>query len=553
MMDENKERVLIESDREKLIKCIEDVVNAEEAAKISDDYEFVEYLAWELKIVFGDLIIGKRRIEEFGKNNVDEFYSEKVANIIQLLEDPSSDNQLSFACAYFLLIAEILTNAELYPSILVALDKTTEKYPEDYKLQYLFAFSLSIAKAYNRASDVYLKTDDSEIKTKSIKKDPESIIRIFKTYIIINRKYFEQYPSFREYAYNFFKNIYPGVKPESFHDAIASVNLGVLADYYAMTNQEVELIKTVNESLSLWSNNSYSIALSAHLDQKKDDFEQSYEKLIKAERLIEHQFEGIPLKNKTLILIYLGFAFFFHKEKKLYKSSIEYSIKALELASEPLLKATILINRGRSLSENGDYSEAMDDFNESQKIVLSLKDLLNDKEKNLMLAKIHNNLGEVYYKINLIENAKMEFEEAIRLNVNLAEAHTNLGSVYANEGKKETAEKLFEAAYKLDRQSITTKANLEKIEAAKDLWQWWFGSSASSKKKLFGSILLFFLLFEVFIVNLMAYKGADTASLLGIIGVIVFILFHPMIKKLDFGSFKVELESKGESPLGKTP
>lgn len=72
----------------------------------------------------------------------------------------------------------------------------------------------------------------------------------------------------------------------------------------------------------------------------------------------------------------------------------------------------------------------------------------------------HNNLGNIYLKLNDLQNARTSFQEAIRLNPKHSAGHNNLGIVFAREGRLPEAVQQFEEATRIKADYTEAWVNL---------------------------------------------------------------------------------------------
>lgn len=522
--------------RNKLLSLVTDPVRRAEIEKIENVYRFIESLAWYIREETARIIL------QTAQEKPDEQKSEgkNIFNFVQdLSSDASATAQNAFAYAYLLFLADLY----FQPWATIWLKEVADKYPEVVPLRYIFALSLSFARIFDKSVVADSAIDPLTVMFNAVRENPETIIYLWNVHSNIIKQYFQTYPAISSYAYNILKNSYPRVSPESFHNALTSVNLTILADYNFIAGKKMEAEKNVADSLSLWSENSYALALLGNSELEKGNFKLARKKLLKAEGFAEIQFNGLPIKNRTLITIYLNLSYLLYKDG-LYEKSIEYCNKALRLNPEPLLKVIVLLNRGRTFFEKGDIDDAYSDFTEACDMETRL---------NLNLPEVasiaHNNMGLIYYDRGLYEKAKSEYNLALSLKQNLPEAYNNLGIIYYDEGQRERAKKLFGTACTLNPDFDQAKTNLKKLEPAGglDWWDWWFGIGGTVMKRIVGGFLMVLLLSTIALGMRMVFWGKDVpTSLLGIMGIIIVILILPWIKKLEVGPLKLEGESKGK-------
>ncbi len=80
---------------------------------------------------------------------------------------------------------------------------------------------------------------------------------------------------------------------------------------------------------------------------------------------------------------------------------------------------------------------------------------------------VHNNLGQVHLRNGELEEARREFEKALKLDPANADALLNLSSIHAAEGRLGAAEHLVKRALQVDPNSIGALAQLGEIERDK--------------------------------------------------------------------------------------
>ncbi|MCK4399049.1 MAG: tetratricopeptide repeat protein [Methanophagales archaeon] len=524
--------------RKKLLSILGEAIRREEIEKIEKDDSYIEALAWQFRVETANSIMkistGKPGLKDMGKETFETFFQRQAKKFSNLSSEALSTVGNSLAYALLLFFSDSLANLYFQPEATDWLKKAKERYSAVAPLEHLFAVSLSSSRLFGRYPDISPDIDPLKIMYESVRKAPESIISMFETYTNLRREYFKKYPQITELFYDSLKNVYPDVPRESINNTITSVDLIALADYYRIAGKKEDSKRTVEDSLSFWKENSYSLALSGYFEMEEGNFKLARRKFSEAEKFAEKQFNGLPLKIRNFIAIYMGKSYLFYKDG-LYEKSVDYCTKALDLKPEPLLKLSILIDRGRSLLEEGNLDEAYRDFAEALNL-----------EPNS--PSTHNNFGRIYYERGLCEKAKSEYEKAIDLKPDLAEAYYNLGLIYKDEDQIERAERLFETAYKLDRNFTKARYILEKIKpkGGRDWWDWWF-SGTSIRKKIIGSILILLLLGSVVPSIIMFFVGKNIPNaIFGMVGIITIVLILPWIKKLEMGPLKFEAESKGE-------
>ena len=81
-------------------------------------------------------------------------------------------------------------------------------------------------------------------------------------------------------------------------------------------------------------------------------------------------------------------------------------------------------------------------------------------EQNREYARAHNNLGAILLGQNNFESAKSQYEEAIKINPQYPQAHNGLGMVYEDLGQRDKAIEQYKLALEIDENSAATNYNI---------------------------------------------------------------------------------------------
>jgi tetratricopeptide (TPR) repeat protein len=172
---------------------------------------------------------------------------------------------------------------------------------------------------------------------------------------------------------------------------------------------------------------------------------------------------------------YMGKGISLHNLEK-YDDAIRCFDKALSL--ESAYSGTVFFLKGASNYGNHRYSEALEDFKK-------VSDDINLEDQK------HINIGACYYRIGLVEEARNEYDAAIKSNPKLIEAYYNLGILHNNDGKIDKARKLFEKCLELESSFTKAREALERLDTLSLTSEWfkyWFSNGKA--KKAFGMTLI---------------------------------------------------------------
>lgn len=130
------------------------------------------------------------------------------------------------------------------------------------------------------------------------------------------------------------------------------------------------------------------------------------------------------------------------------------------------------------------------------------------KEKTTIAA-LHNNLGVLYYDQGLLDEAKKEYEAALK-SEEIPETYNNLAAISNREGFKEKAENYLKNAIRLNPRLETANANLARLRGDdNDWWKWWFKQGKSESRGAVGGFLILALILMVFNMVATSFFGGD--------------------------------------------
>jgi len=157
--------------------------------------------------------------------------------------------------------------------------------------------------------------------------------------------------------------------------------------------------------------------------------------------------------------------------------------KVEQIPEVQIARASVLINQSRIDLEEERYGQAeealqtaLEIYEDNQGQMVKFSPLRKRQEESNMAA-LHNNLGLLYYRLDLMDRAKEEFRGALD-HERSAEVYNNLGNVYAEQGQRDRAEKFYRLATRLDPGLSSPRKNLVQLRVTEakgtDWWDWWF-------------------------------------------------------------------------------
>jgi tetratricopeptide (TPR) repeat protein len=160
------------------------------------------------------------------------------------------------------------------------------------------------------------------------------------------------------------------------------------------------------------------------------------------------------------------------------------------IALEEAYSDIVLFLKAASNYGNHRYVEALQDF---KKVSLDTNlEGQNLTESDLdFIAAVHNSVGACYYRLDLVEEARNEYDSAIKSNPKLAEAYYNLGILDYDDGKINRARNLFKKCLEVESSFTKAREALERIDTplpASDWFKYWFSNEKA--KKAFGVALI---------------------------------------------------------------
>jgi tetratricopeptide (TPR) repeat protein len=109
------------------------------------------------------------------------------------------------------------------------------------------------------------------------------------------------------------------------------------------------------------------------------------------------------------------------------------------------------VNRGSALLRSGDFDGAM----------ASWQMALQKSPKNLAIRReIYRNIGDVYSRKGMVDEAIAQFEKCLAMSPDFEEAHHDLANALRKKGRYYDAVAHYESALRIDPQSILTLNNL---------------------------------------------------------------------------------------------
>ena len=255
-----------------------------------------------------------------------------------------------------------------------------------------------------------------------------------------------------------------------------------------------------------------------------------------------------------------------------------------------LMKASAYNNLGRIKMDDGDYQKAKELFRkglricereESKKHIDQLTPRQRRKEKNTIAA-LHNNLGLVYFKQGYLDEAKKEYEAALK-SEELPETYNNLAVISNNEGAKEKAENYLKNALRMDNNFKVANTNLKLLREKYTSWlDWWFKHGLL--RVIVGFVLVMTLVFMMANMVATSFSGWELPldinesaentetkttrepsaentetkttrepsleSKVLLTALIIFLLLHPQIKGFSIGGATFEMETASPSESG---
>ena len=237
--------------------------------------------------------------------------------------------------------------------------------------------------------------------------------------------------------------------------------------------------------------------------------------------------------------------------------------------------------------EKGSYDHAKNLFQDALKICLNEErqeyiEKLTPWEKRKeqkIIAALHTNMGLLYYRWGLLDEAQNEYMEALKM-AELPETYNNLAAISNEEGAKANAELYLNNALRVYPRFKPALTNLDKLtRGTTNWWDWWFkpiqsessGWFASCKCKyhlkwLLGKLLVFTLILLVADMLIASFSGMVTITSFEtgpslrdkmlLTSLIFFLLIHPRIEAFALGEAKfnmsTEVASSSLRPEGST-
>ncbi|NYT01781.1 MAG: tetratricopeptide repeat protein [Methanosarcinales archaeon] len=171
---------------------------------------------------------------------------------------------------------------------------------------------------------------------------------------------------------------------------------------------------------------------------------------------------------------------------------LETRFESARIPEVQIARASALINLSRIDLEEDKFGPAeesllaaLEIYEENQGQMEKFSPLRKRQEEN-NLAALHNNLGLLYYRLQMMDRAREEFRAALE-HERSAEVYNNLGNVYAELGQKDRAEKFYRLAARLDPGLQSPRKNLEQLRekgaVGPDWWDWWFRSPPRDREE----------------------------------------------------------------------
>ncbi|MEW6215002.1 MAG: hypothetical protein AB1478_07375 [Nitrospirota bacterium] len=233
--------------RNKLLTILTDAARREDIGKIEEEDTFIYNLAWQFRVEIANYIEyieklhQKPDVEDKGKEaifqNLSLKYHELSSKFQELSLKASFTEQNSLAYARYLFLADLLSNSYFLVWATNWLKEVADKYPTVILLRYLFALSLYNFRLYG-IQEVEPTIDPQTVMFNAIRENSKEIINLWKAYTDIRKQYFKN-PVITSLAYElYYKDIYPGVPRETFHNALTSIDLVTITDYYLIVGDK---------------------------------------------------------------------------------------------------------------------------------------------------------------------------------------------------------------------------------------------------------------------------------------------------------------------------
>jgi tetratricopeptide (TPR) repeat protein len=322
--------------------------------------------------------------------------------------------------------------------------------------------------------------------------------------------------------------------------------LAYSSNYQEAINYYNKVIEIKPKHREAWNNKGIALANLANLtDEEKyfSDAEVCYEKAIEIDNKFVH-----AINNKAM----------------LYVSRHKY-IKADEIIENSLgidgKNQDTMDKKGIILFHLQKYDEALSWFKRA-----------TEKNPENKVSRYH--MGNVYMQLKKYDEAIECFDDSLKDNLNFAEAHNAKASALFNKGNQKEASKEIKRAIEIKPSLSVANENIAKItssssEHLQNFWDFW---KSSLFKKIVGitlvvlllstvSIITYHIIFNIILVtNSTNLMNSQEAQLMDIsegyfitLGIILFILLIPEIKKAKMGPMEFELEEQHIHPTNDSP
>jgi tetratricopeptide (TPR) repeat protein len=309
-------------------------------------------------------------------------------------------------------------------------------------------------------------------------------------------------------------------------------------DYY---NKVLKIDKSHTQVL-----NNKGIAL-AHLANLTDDEEyfegakDCYDEAIGIDNKFVH-----AINNKSMLYVMKG----------RYKKANEFIQQSIDIQEN--VDVDTIDKKGIILFHLKKYDKSLSWFKKATE---------NNPENKI--SKYH--MGNVYMRLKKYDEAIECFDDSLKDNLDFAEAHNAKASALFNKGNQKEASKEIKRAIEIKPSLAVANENIAKITSSgsqqfQNFWDFW---KSSLFKKLVG-ITLFVLILSTavsityYIINNLLFKnGIDTTKetqlmdisegYLIMLGIILFILLIPEIKKAKMGPMEFELQEQHMHPTNDSP